>query len=43
MDLGQGEKTDFLTFKTVEKKLKVKVEVTSKTMVETHGKYLLIR
>ena len=43
MDLGEGEKTGILTSKTDEKELKVKVEVTPKTMIETHGKHLLVR
>ena len=42
-DVGQGEKTDILTSKTEEKELKVKVEVAPKTMIETHGKHLLVR
>ena len=43
MDLGQGEKTGILTLKTDEKELKVKVEVTPETKIETHGKHLLDR
>ena len=41
-DLGQAGKTGILTSKTDEKELKVKVEVTPKTMIETHGKHLLV-
>ena len=42
MDLSQGDKSGILTSKTAEKELKVKVEVTPKTMIETHGKHLLV-
>ena len=42
-DLGQVGKTGILTSKTDEKELKVKVEVTPKTMIDTHGKHLLVR
>ena len=41
--LVTGQNTSDLTSKKGEKELKVKVEVTPKTMVETHGKHLLIR
>ena len=40
--MGQAGKTGILTSKTDEKELKVKVEVTPKTMIETHGKHLLV-
>ena len=41
--IATGQNTSVLTSKRGEKELKVKVEVASKTMLETHGKHLLVR